>query len=158
MKKGLFIVLFIVIANLMCAQSLDRALLSSGGESYVNASMQADVSIGEPVIGTFVSDDYVLAQGFQQGLIIFTEIENREEIAFELYPNPAVDYVSFEFPVEGFQKVIIQVLSLNGQIIWESQLTSDVSEIHVSSWPVGIYMLRVFADDELKITSKISKQ
>jgi hypothetical protein len=158
MKKGLLIVLFIVIANLMVAQSLDRALLSSGGESYVSGSMQADVSIGEPVVETYEGDDYVLTQGFQQGLLVFTEIENLKAIEFQLYPNPAVDYVNFEFPVDDFQDVTLQVVSLNGQMIWESQLTETISEIQISSWPVGVYLLRIIADDELKITSKISKQ
>ncbi|MDA3912313.1 MAG: T9SS type A sorting domain-containing protein [Bacteroidales bacterium] len=158
MKKGLFIVLFIVIANLIYAQSLDRALVSTGGGSYANGSLQADVSIGEPVIGTFEGDDYMLTQGFQQGLMVFTEIENLQEIEFQLYPNPAVDYVTFEFPVNDFQDVTLQVISVNGQVIWESQLTETSSEIQVSSWPAGIYMLRIFADDELQVTSKISKQ
>jgi len=158
MKKGLLIVVSIVIANLSFAQSLDRVLVSSGGESYANGNFQADVSLGEPVIATFEGGDYMLTQGFHQGLMIFTEIENLQDIEFQLYPNPAVDYVNVEFPVNDYQEVIIQVVSLNGQVIWKAQLTDSTTRVHVSSWPVGVYMLRLIADNEIKITSKISKQ
>ncbi len=158
MKKGLLIVVSIVIANLSFAQSLDRVLVSSGGESYANGNFQADVSLGEPVIATFEGGDYMLTQGFHQGLMIFKEIENLQDIEFQLYPNPAVDYVNVEFPVNDYQEVIIQVVSLNGQVIWNAQLTDSTTRLHVSLWPVGVYMLRLIADNEIKITSKISKQ
>ncbi len=73
---------------------------------------------------------------------------------FETYPNPVDNILNI-----SFNKNIktVQVYNIVGQEVLAKTSTSTISQIDMSSLPNGIYLVKVFADNQIK-TIKIVKE
>ena len=68
-----------------------------------------------------------------------------------IYPNPASEMLY----IQGFEPTEVQVFNALGQLV---KTVKDASEINVSDWAEGVYVLRITAADgrifEQKVTVK----
>lgn len=62
-----------------------------------------------------------------------------------VYPNPARDYIVFEFS-EPIKSGLLQIHNNNGQLISEKRIQSENYRLDVSAIPPGIYLARIFND------------
>jgi hypothetical protein len=76
------------------------------------------------------------------------------------YPNPSVNELHVTIPAEWQNKnVLIEVVAANGNIVYRNQMTgsSQTTEINVSTFSRGVYMVRVSCEGTASI-QKIIKQ
>jgi len=68
---------------------------------------------------------------------------NKENI-FTMYPNPATDAVTFQYDL-NIQNAVVEVVDITGRLIHRMVLDSfeGSSQLSVSSYPAGIYMVVV---------------
>lgn len=158
MKKLTLFIMAFAFALTGFSQSVERSLVSSGGGSYQAGDYQADVSVGEPVIASFVNGSYILTQGYQQNILIVTDVEVLAELEFEMFPNPSSDYIQLTCPDVTNQSLKLEVYNLQGQLVCLKEISDGNSQIDVSQWKNGTYMLRISEDNKVIQTSKIIKQ
>ena len=68
-----------------------------------------------------------------------TDVEEREEVAVNVFPNPADQSLKVE--AEGMTRV--SVYNMLGQQVFESSCESNVLNVNVSGWSEGVYLLKV---------------
>ncbi len=129
-----FIVLSIISTN---AQSIDRYVVSSAGESLSKGDYKLDFTIGETVAQTFENGTQ-LSQGFHQVWLITTALSDPESNwNVNVYPNPTVGLLNIESE-ESLNGRIIDAL---GKMVIEAQTKAGHGQIDMSSLPVGTYFL-----------------
>ncbi|HOY39504.1 MAG TPA: hypothetical protein PLK75_09415, partial [Bacteroidales bacterium] len=86
MKKAVLIALTVVASNLLFSQEV----ISNAGCSAENQSISVNYTIGEPIVETFNSDDFVVTQGFNQPIITITAVEIAQcpDFSIQIFPNP----------------------------------------------------------------------
>jgi len=87
----------------------------------------------------------------------YTSIENNllASIDFQVFPNPAGDYLTIEWPNENLKVNQLMVVDMFGRKIYEtSPLAEDFSsvELTISMWPAGFYL--VVMNTQKGITTK----
>ncbi len=86
-----------------------------------------------------------------------TTIDDKESL--RLYPNPVVDVLNIEFPIKGNHTYIIELLSIEGKLLYIKQITSTSSfyQVNISQFQQGIYFCRI-SNSICIVTTKFFKQ
>ena len=113
------------------------------------------------------ADNTVLAASHGRGLFTTTyEIDvytgEKEQILtqadFSVYPNPASDFATISFTSEKEQNVTLLLTDINGRIISQKNLVSQVGifidRLDLSACSEGVYLLTLQFDDR-KFSKKI---
>ena len=75
---------------------------------------------------------------------------------FEVYPNPIVDELNFEFP-DNVQYANVQVYNVLGKQITQIQLKRTFPKINTNAWASGMYVVQIITEDAVQ-TKRIIKQ
>ncbi len=76
------------------------------------------------------------------------EVSNEQENNLKIFPNPAIEYVE----ISGLKDLTqIDIYNLSGRLISSSKLTSIVNTINISYFPEGIYIVKGFTNDGVKL-------
>ena len=67
--------------------------------------------------------------------------------SFEMYPNPAVDYVVISTTQELSR---VTVYNAVGQLVMDEKVTGNRYELQTSAYTIGTYMVRVETDHGVK--------
>ncbi len=72
-----------------------------------------------------------------------------------IYPNPASQLLNISFTINDPQSIEIEILSLNGKVLYSDNLThfkgAFLKSLDVSAFAKGIYMLRLKSDQETTV-------
>ena len=66
----------------------------------------------------------------------------------KLSPNPASDFLHFELPENISETTELSIIDLQGRNVSSQDMTSTQS-IDINSLPVGMYLLRIVAGDQV---------
>jgi len=81
-------------------------------------------------------------------------IEENSKDEVKIYPNPANDLITIQ--TKGTGTCSIEITKLNGQIVLKKNLTGKNSQIDISGFQKGVYILTVRSEDLIR-TEKIIK-
>ncbi|PIE46632.1 MAG: hypothetical protein CSA42_07490 [Gammaproteobacteria bacterium] len=70
-----------------------------------------------------------------------TGIDTYSQNSIKLYPNPATDKLSLEMPITLLNSYVY-IYNQPGQIVWQQQITSEISVIDVKRLKSGVYLLK----------------
>ncbi len=76
--------------------------------------------------------------------------------SFEIYPNPTVDELNFEFP-DNVQSANVQVYNILGNQITQTQLKRTVPKLDTNAWASGMYVVQIVTDNAVQ-TKRVVKQ
>jgi ELWxxDGT repeat protein len=65
-----------------------------------------------------------------------------DKYSFELFPNPTSDYLNIKFDGITISNATLNIIDLNGKIVMEQSLNSNMLQINIAQLPVGMYNLR----------------
>lgn len=119
-------------ANTSSKQRIDTVIVSTNGVKSVNVIVTQEA-------------------GPSTGIIDLT-INN-----VTLYPNPVTDYLSVSIPNPPSQ-TSITIYNLNGKEVYSSNVTSSITDINMSGYPSGVYLIKIISPDNGIITRKVIKQ
>jgi hypothetical protein len=134
------------------AQSLTPTVLASGGGYSVNTAGNAALSftIGEmAMVQTFSVPNYHLTQGFQQPSFELVGIQETDFVElFEVFPNPASDYLHVRYDLRFPGLLQLQLFSMNGVEVMPVYLDRYSSGLREEAFDLqgisqGMYFLRV---------------
>lgn len=75
-----------------------------------------------------------------------------------LYPNPADDFIYLEIQNYDGAKVNVNIINLQGEIMFNKDLDSDFEQIDISDFPNGVYFVKVISSMNYKIEKIVKTQ
>ncbi len=167
MKKIYLLAVVAFSAMFANAQMLTPTVIASTGGFSSNANGSLSYTVGEmTMVQTFSANGNILTQGFQQpndnitGLIDMTKDEFG---SFVVYPNPAVDDLTFGFQLPEASKVRVVLYNAVGQQVAEVyngnyDTGKTVEQLNVTTYAAGVYVLSLTAvsdvDGKTHVVSK----
>ncbi len=144
MKHIAMITLF--AAGALSANAQELEVIGSAGSSETSASGTLSYTIGEVVVATGSSTENVLTQGFHQGFLTPTAIDEvPERFEVTIYPNPTADRLVIESAhLSDFERV--KLYDLQGKLIWQQASSLADQErmvINFIPYAAGNYILRM---------------
>ena len=156
MKKLLFILAMQIIWVPSFSQViLDHQVISSTGSYNNTGSINASSTTGEVVVGTSITANLVVTQGFQQPLptdiIIGMKNVEPEGIKINVYPNPTMDMVTVEFSLSVAIKIVIDTYNEAGQLIFAGNELNvenhSKQQLDFSRLSAGDYFIHIKSTD-----------
>lgn len=163
MKKNILPILFLLVGLSIIGrgQELAPEIISSSGESHKTSELMLSWTIGEPVTSTLEREDLMLTQGFHQGRLTVSSIDNSslEKLSLEVFPNPAKQLIQVRFSKKLEQQVLVEVYNLQGKKIITTEIASGEEQqiLQLESLPSGTYILRITHNRQFN-SYKIIKQ
>lgn len=102
-------------------------------------------------IHTAFGDDYESVNSDYAEVTIMVSVEETSSASFSIYPNPTQGNIIIN--AEGMRH--ITVLSVLGQVVYETEVKGDEIVLNLSQIDAGIYLLRVTTDSGI-ITKEVS--
>jgi len=163
------LMLFILIATFVefgTAQTLEKDVIATSGESYTNGEMNLSWTVGQTVTGTFFSPDETMSisQGFHTGIPLngnaIQKMNFDSNGSIMLYPNPVENtlYVKFFNSKEGDYSY--EIYNSQGKIvIQKNDLIIDmVNPVDVGNLSPGVYFYTVIYDQGKKAQHTFIKE
>ena len=133
MKNILIFLILITVTAVVKSQYLDRQIVASAGGYIPTEELSVSFTIGDIVVSTIQFGGIDLSQGFQQGeLFLPTPVNSMVQIGFEVYPNPAEDWLRLTFEEKGEYEsnhYTIRMYSISGQVIYAECIFEDDGSI-----------------------------
>ena len=85
-----------------------------------------------------------------------TGIDDIEPSAASVYPNPSNDVVNVS--LDKGQLLKIELFSMTGRLIFKKDLNSKTYTLNIGGYPSGIYLVRVFNQNNDIVNTKILKK
>ena len=151
-------VLIFIIGLFSFTVTAQLQLISSSSGYTSNEEGAVGWIIGETLIETYSTDDYMLTQGFFQTIIEVEIIQAIENLDFEIsaFPNPTTALLILQ--VDKHEGLDYQLFNLEGKLIEQRKLLSNETEIDFGNLNASTYFIKVIDSiNELK-TFKIIKQ
>ncbi len=166
MKKLLLLGAGFLGAASIYAQTISHSVIASGGGDSTLASQGLSVSwtIGEPVIGTLVSNDQtiILTQGFQQGslkgVVIVVPVAFSPEIS--VYPNPISNFINIRIENAEQEILSMRITDLKGNLVasHDKIKPDQLITINAANLSSGVYIIQFFKDRQLLKSVQMVKQ
>ncbi len=71
--------------------------------------------------------------------------------AFSIYPNPFASTITIDVPVDHYKDVAVRITTISGAVILNTRLDSITNIIDVSTFPAGIYVATIVADQDILV-------
>ena len=155
-KNHLFIGFMSVLVHIATAQSIQRQVISSSGNTVNEGKQIVRQTIGQPyqTLSTY-NNEVLYRPGFQQPIFRMEAIQS--SFSINVFPNPASFFLNLSSD-KLLDNVKITIHDELGRLIYETEL-SDFTKYQVAcnAWANGAYFLNVTNNDKF-YTSKIILQ
>ncbi|MFM9983604.1 MAG: T9SS type A sorting domain-containing protein [Flavobacteriales bacterium] len=146
MRSTITILLIGIALNSFAQYQFSQSVVASSGNYAENAGYSLQSTTGEMCAVETFQNGYYLTQGFQQGLLLFTGVEEMEnnEIVISIYPNPVSD--AFSISLSGqVSDLHLEIFDITGQVAYEENVASLVlaKTVDVKTLAGGTYLLRM---------------
>lgn len=160
MIKTCLLIVFTFIGLNGFSQIVSSDIVPASGNTFVQPTLTMDWTLGDLSIETYKNNNITLTQGFQQGNLLITKIEDNISISnsIKVYPNPAKSIVNIE--ITDFSNIIYyELFSPDGKQILNGSINSALETIDLSAFANGLYFLKIISnsDNKAKQVFKIQK-
>ena len=143
--KNYIYIFTISIYSMFGQHNTSPNLLSSAGaslEGWGLTSLKMDFSIGEIVINTCTSDDFIITQGFHQQNIYMSALNEDLNVELSIFPNPTTSIINIDMKGIDLFPVQIYILDVTGKQ-WRAtdSLYKNTHTISLEGLAEGIYFL-----------------
>ena len=155
MKRLLLVIIFLGFRFAIFAQ---QSPVSGGADVKSNAG-SVSFSVGQVFDASQTGNGGSLNQGNQQPqFLISTSISNMpNQVAYKIFPNPAVDYINIEVTGLTNFDFTYQLLDVNGQVIASGVFASSTFKYSLAGLSSSTYYLRITNNTQNFQVFKISK-
>jgi hypothetical protein len=160
MKKLLFVIMFPFFFSFadLNAQS---AIVATGG-NITDTGGSVSFSIGQVSYKTVSGSNGSKAEGVQQPfeISVVTAIERSDGInlEFNLFPNPATDYIKLFIATDKFTELRYELFNINGLLLKERIIEGAETEISMAGLSSATYFLKILSSNKAIKTFKIIKK
>ena len=141
--KQYILILVAFVGFKATAQTLHPTVIATSGTSFNDGTNQLDWTMGETVTSTLTSGSDMLTQGFHQPDLLITAIENpTETVMVNIFPNPTASTIQVQLQ-DITNATTIELYSNDGKLITSQKITSTATQIDMSSYAAGTYLLSI---------------
>jgi hypothetical protein len=143
MSRNIIFLVISIFAVPTFGQSFNPEVISSGGDSYSQINGKMDVTIGETITDTQLENSTYLTQGFQQGNLFVSQIEENSIVnsfSINVFPNPAINEISISSDAE--EPMSVYLYDLNGKLLLSETMNMTLI-LDFSSYAAGSYFLKL---------------
>jgi hypothetical protein len=128
-----------------------QEVIASAGAEVESTGGSMSYTIGEMVVTSTINDDGALTQGYQQGFLTPTAIDEiPAELELSLYPNPASDFIIIESKsLTDFEQ--ITMYDMSGRLIWSQDGNNSIDNrltVDFTGHAAGNYIIRLADSDK----------
>ena len=131
--------------------SQDLYLVGASGTTTEDTGGSISWSLGDLVISTASSSVNDITQGFQQGNIYVTGIEDLREAQISIYPNPAAEFVN----IQSDEAIRVSMYDISGRLVGSWYFTDTQNQINVSDFSRGTYNLVIESGNNKPYVTKL---
>lgn len=160
LEKSRLILVFSFFSILNISPIHAQEVLSSGGSTYKGSTVQLDWTVGEPIVETITSGSGALTQGFHQGNLTVTAIDQIAlgGIQLKVYPNPVSDQLMIDSEKKETKNLSFMLYNVAGQLLLQKLIEQPVETVNMQVYVPGNYLLKVCTENSTPIqTFKIVK-
>ena len=137
------VIIYSIIAG--CINSNAQEVITTSAGYFETPSMSLNWTIGETAIETYINDDIILTQGFNQANIIITGIteETLSDISISFYPNPVKDIFTIKTESEQMTQLMAEVYDLAGTKLISEKINPGNTQINTERLTTSVYILKI---------------
>ncbi|MBT3935386.1 MAG: T9SS type A sorting domain-containing protein [Bacteroidetes bacterium] len=154
-KTGFLVLLVTLFFQYSIAQTNGPEIISSSGNHFSNATATISWTIGETIIETESNASVVLTQGFHQpnySIVSINELNNFT-FDFDVYPNPASDFVKIRANSLNPQKREIRIFDLQGNLIILEDFSANEITINLKNLAASTYLITIHSQNQELLSS-----
>lgn len=136
-----------------------QEVIASGGDYFSNSYGSLSITLGEPVVETFLGTSKILTQGFQQTKMDVVNIEDLQDskIEIEVFPNPTNNLLNIQVKNADDLKIRCKLYNSEGKLLLRHDSNLQEFNISMSQFESGSYYLRVSTNHKKLNALKIIK-
>ena len=160
--RSILLPVLLIASFQLGAQQISRQVFSNLGAEFNSGDYHISMTLGEAIGAKSTSEtpSIMFNSGYQQGNVFFiSHLDPKPqstEISFNIYPNPARDYISIELQKERPTKWEIQVFDLYGKEIpfpdQPREFLTNNGQLNLGKLAKGTYLLRIIIFDDKTTT------
>jgi hypothetical protein len=156
------IIFMILVVSFFPESGWGQMTISSTGGNASGSGGSVSFTAGQVTYNTYSGTTGSVAQGVQQPyeISVVTAVENTESITlgYKVYPNPTSGVLILTAKLSDTGNSRFRLYDLNGILLQDMLIESDLTEIDVQFLSPGIYFLSVIQDNqEVKVFKIIKK-
>ena len=152
---------FTSLFSLAAFTTYAQEVISSGGGTFTSSdSGSLSFTIGELAINSYLAEEQLLTEGFQQPKLNSTPVIHipKYDFALTVFPNPAGRILRIKIENHPIERTIgINIIDPLGRVLRFLRIDSDQTEIDISNLAMGFYILKTIIDGEPGPGIKIQK-
>jgi hypothetical protein len=156
-STGAIIIKYDIPNQTQTGNMIDVSSLATGAAYAGGLFIEAMSGMTGITIGGMIQNDQVFALelGYANALV---GIDDKTAGSFQIFPNPARDFIHIDYPFEG--NLTVLVLNQLGQLIHKENIQSSIATnitISTQSLEEGVYFIQVIDDDGLNFSQRFIK-
>jgi hypothetical protein len=157
MKTIYFTIITALAFTTTSAQTLQKSIVNSLGESVSVGKLVIHTSVGDPIVYSQIAPNSVsVSQGFFSGnqKKAVAKIEDVAAVSAAVYPNPFRNQITLK--LSSTENTRVEIYNTIGEKVYDAPYTQEV--IALGDLAAGMYTLRTIQNNKQVSVSKISKQ
>lgn len=135
-------------------QRLGTGIINFNSQGNVNFFYQTPIDIGSMTLKATSDGGLIIPYGGSTGLYLYKfmpngynsilNLETKEKVNINVYPNPAKDYINVNFDTKNFSKGEIHLFDMQGKLVKKAKLkTQKGNRVDISSLNAGSYSYNI---------------
>jgi hypothetical protein len=87
--------------------------------------------------------DYIHHAIYYKARVTTTSIGENKNAAFDIYPNPASESITIDYPVNQNDNPFAEIYTIDGKLIQRVAIAQEKTEVNISSLSSGIYFVKI---------------
>jgi hypothetical protein len=155
--KKIYTSILTIFTTLTFAQTNTLQVVGSAGNTATSVNTQLTWTIGEPIVNTATSTNNVLTQGFNQGLLLITAIDDLKNTTVSIQPNPTSDFAIIKLDDQNISNAQYTLTDINGKVIQQNKIENKQTSVSFQDLANATYFIQVTTNNQKAKTFKIIK-
>jgi len=159
MKPISSLITCLFLLTLTHAQSLSPEVVAPAGDRFFGTDVSVSWTLGEVMVESYETTTIVLSQGFQQGSLSSTSIEDLFASfgQIRVFPIPTRQTLRIEWE-HGQHALQVRLSDLRGRDLMRKSFRDLYGELDLSHLAEGVYLLHLSDGKHLGKTVRIQKE
>lgn len=159
MKYVSFILLSCLLLSSASGQSVSPEVVSSAGGRYFGANVSVSWTLGETMVESYETSTVILSQGFQQGALTATSIDDLSASfgTIKVFPIPTRQNLRIEWEIAK-HVLEIRLSDLRGRELLKQSFQGLYGDLDLSHLSEGVYFLHLSDGEHKGRTIRIQKE
>jgi hypothetical protein len=155
--KIIYTSIFTILTSLTFAQTNTLQVIGSAGNTVTNGNTQLTWTIGETIVNSASNTNNVLTQGFNQGLLLITAIDDLKNTSITIQPNPTSDFAIINLDDQNLSSAQYVLTDINGKVIQQNKIENQQTSISFQDLANATYFVQVITNNQKAKTFKVIK-